>query len=229
MVYARTLRYDYCMKPLAHTSTAWTSQLAYAVGLITTDGSLSKDGRHMAFISKDLELINTFRKCLNLENTVAFKASGYAPEATAYVVQFGDVNFYKFLVSLGLTPNKSKSMSELKIPPRYFFDFLRGHFDGDGSFYSYWDKRWASSFMFYLTFISASLDHLLWLRQTILSQLGVAGHMNTTIKNRAHQLKYAKKEAVQIIDKMYKDAHSPRLDRKYKKIYNALAIDNSNP
>jgi len=42
--------------------------LAYIVGLITTDGSLSKDKRHIIFTSSDLQLIKTFRKCLGLEN-----------------------------------------------------------------------------------------------------------------------------------------------------------------
>ena len=41
--------YNICMK--------WGSDFAYVVGLITTDGSLSKDKRHIDFTSKDLELI----------------------------------------------------------------------------------------------------------------------------------------------------------------------------
>lgn len=51
----------------------WTPELAYAVGLITTDGSLSSDGRHIDFTSNDKELINTFKKCLNLKNKIRKK------------------------------------------------------------------------------------------------------------------------------------------------------------
>ena len=48
MVDAITLRYN-----VPHMK--WTSELAYAVGLLTTDGSLSKDGRHIDLTSKDVE------------------------------------------------------------------------------------------------------------------------------------------------------------------------------
>ena len=44
----------------------------------------------------------------------------------SFQIQFGDVVFYQWLLSLGLTPNKSKTIGPLKIPYEYFFDFLRG-------------------------------------------------------------------------------------------------------
>lgn len=80
-------------------------------------------------------------------------------------VQFSDVLFHQFLISIGITPAKSKTIGIIKIPKKYFFDFLRGCFDGDGSFYSYYDKRWKSSFMFYLTLASASQDFINWIRK----------------------------------------------------------------
>ena len=44
----------------------WSPDLAYAVGLVATDGNLSPDGRHMSFISKDRDLVETFRQCFGL-------------------------------------------------------------------------------------------------------------------------------------------------------------------
>ena len=35
----------------------WNHNLAYAIGLLATDGNLSSDGRHMALVSKDIEQI----------------------------------------------------------------------------------------------------------------------------------------------------------------------------
>ena len=49
-----------------------------------------------------------------------------------FVIQFGDRIFYDFLISLGITPAKSKTIASLKIPEKYFADFLRGCIDGDG-------------------------------------------------------------------------------------------------
>ena len=118
----------------------WHADLAYIVGLITTDGSLSIDGRHINLTSKDIEQIETFAKILHLNNKVGIKKSSYNPNGRYYQIQFGSVRFYKFLVKVGLTPNKTKTLTSLKVPKKYFVDFLRGHLDGDGFTYSYWDK-----------------------------------------------------------------------------------------
>jgi hypothetical protein len=213
------------MKPLNKIKTTWSSELAYAVGLIATDGCLYKDGRHLAFVSKDLQLIKTFNKCLGLKVKIARKKGGFVNSSFAYWVQFGDVNFYRFLVSLGLTPRKSKTIGELKIPNLYFFDFLRGSFDGDGTFYSYWDKRWKSSFMFYLSFASASKEHLVWLREKTNRLLSLKGELKKFPYAGVYKLNYAKKEGLKIIERMYSNSQEIRLERKYKKVYTALAID----
>lgn len=204
-------------------SSKWTGELAYAIGLITSDGSLSIDRRHINFTSKDRVLVQTFKESLGIENRIGRKARGYEREKKYYQVQFGDVLFYQFLVSLGLTPNKSKTIAALAIPDRHFFDFLRGHFDGDGTFYSYWDPRWKSSFMFYTVFISASMAHLLWLRAQLHRFLDVKGHITYGEKRNAYHLKYAKAESLKILPKLYEHP-APCLLRKRLKIQKALSI-----
>ena len=155
----------------------WSRSLAYCIGLITTDGSLSKDGRHISLTSKDIEQIYNFSKALNLKNKIGKKTSSYGKGKLYYVIQFGNIKFYKFLLSIGLHPNKTKTIKELTIPDKYFGDFLRGHLDGDGFTNSYWDKRWKSSFMFYTGFISASREHLEWIKNTIIRLYGVHGRI----------------------------------------------------
>src|SRR3989344_1036593 len=129
------------MRPQNKVRIKWSPEFAYAIGLLTTDGNLSPDGRHITLVSNDKEQIITFRRCLGLNNKISNNMSGTS-KRLGFRIQFGDVNFYKFLLSIGLMPNKSKILGEIKIPDKYFFDFLRGHFDGDGTFYSYWDPRW---------------------------------------------------------------------------------------
>ena len=48
----------------------WTPELAYMVGLLATDGNLSKDGRHIIMRSSDIDLLRTFKACLNLKNKI---------------------------------------------------------------------------------------------------------------------------------------------------------------
>jgi len=145
----------------------WTADLAYVVGLTTTDGSLSKDGRHIDFTSKDKELIEIFAKILKLKNKIGSKYRGEDHSNFCYRIQFGNVEFYRWLLKIGLTTNKSKILGSLKISRKYLADFLRGHLDGDGYTSSFYDSKWKNSYRLYTSFMSASLPHIVWLRETI--------------------------------------------------------------
>lgn len=212
------------INPLSKVKINWSPTFAYVVGLITTDGSLSKDKRHINFTSKDLELIKNFLSGLKIRCHIGKKASGSQPEKRYFVIQIGDVLFYKFLLSIGLMPNKTKAVGALKIPDKYFFDFLRGHFDGDGSFYSYWDSRWRSSFMFYTIFVSASKKHIEWLRWNVYHKTGVVGHITKAKKASCYQLKYAKSGSLRLLREIYYKKDLTCLNRKRLKIMKALAI-----
>lgn len=213
------------MNPSTKISINWSSNLAYAIGLITTDGNLGKNKKNITFVSKDLQLIKTFQNCLGIDKKIGLKKSGFTPLKKYYLVQFGAIDFYNFLLSVGLTPAKSKTLGALKIPNKYFFDFLRGYFDGDGSCYSYWDKRWDSSFMFYIKFYSASKNNILWLRSKIKDLLNIKGDLYKDKKTFVYQLKFAKRESKILISKMYYKKGSPCLERKYKKLKNILKTD----
>ncbi|MBI2409972.1 hypothetical protein HYV30_02945 [Candidatus Kaiserbacteria bacterium] len=201
----------------------WSPELAYAVGLIATDGSLSKTGRHINLTSKDRSQLKTFLRCIDREKVRITKKRGFYRKWITHV-QVGDVVLYRFLLSIGLAPNKTKTIGILDVPDRYIFDFLRGHHDGDGCFYSYFDPRWKKSFVFYLVFVSASANHIYWIRQLLERLLGVRGHITTAKSNCVLQLKYGKREALQILKKLYADSKAPCLARKRLKIERALRI-----
>lgn len=201
----------------------WTPDFAYAVGLITTDGCLSKDGRHFDFTSKDLDQVETFRRILNLKVKIGLKSSG-SSDKKYFHVQFGNVKLYRFLLTIGLKPRKSRTLGELKIPGRYFRDFLRGHFDGDGSSYSYWDKRWRSSFMFYIRFTSASKEHIDWLFKQIHSNLGIKGIIRSG--SICFDVEFAKYASIELVKKIYYRTNIPCLKRKRLKIKQSLGIIN---
>ncbi|MCX6702984.1 MAG: hypothetical protein NTW60_03920 [Candidatus Wolfebacteria bacterium] len=212
------------MKPLNKVKIKWSPEFAYALGLLATDGNLSPDGRHFDFTSQDKEQLLNFMKCFGIKVKIGYKTSGYTGEKSSHI-QFGDVVLYKFLLKIGFTPAKTKTISSLKIPGRYFFDFLRGHLDGDGCFYSYWDKRWRSSFMFYTVFLSASKNHINWIRRELLSRLGIKGHINANISKSVIELKYAKAESLKLLPKIYYDSGVVCLSRKREKIRKALKIN----
>lgn len=136
--------------------------------------------------------------------------------------------FYDFLLSIGLTPKKSLTLNKINVPEEYFFDFLRGCFDGDGCTYSYWDPRWRSSYMFYLSFASGSKRFLEWIQKGVYKKLEIKSHISISRKSKEknpyYQLKYSKYSAIKLIRKMYKTKSRVCLNRKRLKINESLSI-----
>jgi hypothetical protein len=194
----------------------WSPAIAYTVGLITSDGCLQKNGRHIDLTSIDIEQLENFAKALGRSFLIGTKSSG--ANRTAYRIQFSDVAYYDFLLGTGLTPAKSKTMGPLLIPDQFYADFLRGLFDGDGTCNGYMDPRWKSSFMFYTRFCSASkpfIDFIATNNQKLITGLkgGTLG-----FKNGVYVLSYAKADSHALYKFMYHSEEHLRLTRKYAKL-----------
>lgn len=207
---------------------SWTPELAYAVGLLTTDGNLSGDGRHMTMRSSDIQLLKTFKRCLGLENKIArSKNDGWATRPS-YRVQFTRTQFYRWLLKIGLFPAKTYTIAALDIPNKYFRDFLRGHLDGDGSVSTYkdcWNTFKNKKYVYtrlWVRFISASKAHIFWLRSTISKLLQISGHIWEAKPKQEYQttsmwvLKFAKKDSIKLLKWIYYKKNLPCLERKKK-------------
>lgn len=203
-------------KPIKLISTCWNKNLAYAIGLFTADGCLSSDKRHLEFSSKDKEQVENFKKCLNLDNEITKKARGNERIKKYYRVQFGNVQFYKFLELTGLKPRKSKLLQRLKIPKEFFSDFLRGIFDGDGTFdiFAHPESRYLQ---IRVKIASASPQFLRWLQEAINDSLKTKGYIT---KNRVdcENLEYAMSDSFKILKFMYYPLDAICLSRKFIKI-----------
>jgi hypothetical protein len=193
----------------------WTPSLAYAVGLLTSDGCLSKDRRHIDLTSMDTEQLENFSIALGREFLIGKKLTGHGQ--LGYRIQFSDVAFYDFLLDVGLTPNKSKTIGVLKIPDELYADFLRGLFDGDGSTYGFMDMRWRSSFMFYVTFTSASPDFIAYLQLANIRLIRLSQGSIQRARG-ALSLRYAKQDSHKLFSYMYYEGHDLSLSRKKLKL-----------
>lgn len=201
------------MKRLSKVKIKWSPNFAYAIGLITTDGNLSINGRSINFTTKDYDLVCDFKTCLNIDNKISKKGSGDSKIKKYYFIQFGDKNFYEFLVLIGLMPAKSKKLKNLQIPLEYFADFLRGCVDGDGNIRvcSHPESKYPQ---LKLRLFSASPIFLQWIHSEIKKHVAINGGW-TEYYNRVYILNYAKTDAKKILKFIYYDDKVLRLHRKY--------------
>lgn len=104
---------------------------AYLLGLIFSDGSISNN--RINFSSADKELLIMFANLIELEMPIRKYKNSYSLTITNAVLS-------KSLLRLGVLQRKSwKEYGLPPIPQNLMWHFLRGFFDGDGSFYI--DKR----------------------------------------------------------------------------------------
>jgi len=210
-----TLNYVMMNKKSNYISTKWNKNLAYAIGLFTADGCLSSDKRHLEFNSRDKEQVENFRDCLFLTNKIAKKSRAREKIKKYYHIQFGSTEFYKFLESIGLKARKSKRLGQLDIPARFFPDFLRGFFDGDGSF-SIFIHPESNSPQLRIRFTSASHHFLKWLSQIIKKRLDTDGFIFKG--KRGEDLTYCKCDSLKLLNFMYYKGSRYHLSRKLRKV-----------
>ncbi|MBI2047605.1 MAG: hypothetical protein HY433_02245 [Candidatus Liptonbacteria bacterium] len=200
----------------------WNPELAYAIGLLVTDGCLSNDGRHIIMRSSDFDLLETFKNCIKIDNRICRTVN---KNVYSYRVQFGNVQFYNWLMKIGLKPAKTYTIKEIKIPDVFFKDFLRGHLDGDGSILGYEDKynsyrgRTYKNNRLFVRFISASKIHTLWLHRKITALAGVKGAFLTRKPHQPnrvpiYEIKFAKRESLKLLGWIYYRPNLPTLLRK---------------
>ena len=202
--------------------TTWTTDLAYVVGLIATDGNLSPNGKAVTLVSGDVDLLETFKACI----ARAGRIGRHGPNTWRMTVS--SVAFYRWLESIGLTPRKSLTLAAIGVPEEFTMDLVRGLMDGDGSIRNYvhhpaGNVRRYPGYQYErlnVGFHSASLSHLTWLRATLRQALHVDGSISTTRRkkypNPMYELRYGKHASIALLERMYADPTSPRLDRKWR-------------
>lgn len=165
----------------------WTPEIAYAVGLLATDGNLSPSGRHVSVSSAERELLETFLRCVGRRAKIGHVEGGYGTHGLR--VQIGDVGLYRWLQSIGLTPRKSLTLGSINVPDELLAHLLRGLLDGDGS-----------------------IKHAEWVRERIGTRYGLSGGL--WCEDGMYQLTYAKRASLRLLPLLYPDPDVPCLQRK---------------
>ncbi len=128
----RKAKYDFFRK--------WSPEMAYLLGYITADGCVIKrrdriNSYVLNITSKDKKHLFKIRNVLNSNHPISQK---YNSQGLAYSqIQICNKDICKDLMVLGIFPRKTYYLDPIKVPQKYFRDFVRGFFDGDGTVYIY--------------------------------------------------------------------------------------------
>ena len=112
-----------------------TSNKAYIIGLIASDGTLYKRKGHQGLVSiqlhkNDEEILKKISNELNYNKPLNYTKNYCSLTLTSDIL-------YNDLIKVGLYDKKTYTinMNQIKVPNEYLFDYIRGYFDGDGSIF----------------------------------------------------------------------------------------------
>lgn len=198
----------------------------YLVGLIASDGCLDKKNKRVEITLKDYEFFDKLKRLINIPNKIGTRI--FKSGEKAHYIRISDKSFYDFLLSVGLTPTKSFTIGELKIPDEYFGDFLRGEIDGDGSIGKY-IKKGSNNIHWTLRIYSASDLFISWIHKKIEELYGIRGkkYIRKANGNRKELfiLEYGKISAQKLLKIIYYE-NAFALDRKMKSAQECIATPN---
>ena len=120
----------------------WSEEMAYILGFIAADGNVTKrkdrkDSYIFNITNKEKAILFKIRDLICPNRKLGSKRSGYTGRKEHYYLQLSDKQICIDLIRLGIIPRKTYSFKLPLIPKKYFSDFVRGFFDGDGMVYIY--------------------------------------------------------------------------------------------
>jgi len=190
----------------------WSADMAYVLGLLFTDGCVTRTGI-VALSMNDLDLLEAVRSAMR--STHKIEPSKH--QKNLYIFHFARENMVKKLEALGLVPNKSLLVKFPDVPFEYIPDFLRGVFDGDGSVFfssqsleSPLRAKFVSGSECFLVDLEDHLNRLGLPKRTIYRQKTKNGYSYTIV--------YGHKDCFKLFDILYENKKDGiYLERKYKK------------
>jgi len=190
--------------------------MAYTLGFFFADGSLTVGNRknyYIAFHSAERHILFHIRKALNSNHKIAKRS---VRSGEVYRLQIGSKEIVHDLFKLGLTLSKTKRMCIPQIPEKFFGDFVRGYFDGDGNVWSGIGnkRRKKPTKLIQVCFTSGCMSFLEELYRQ-LHKRGVMGGTIYSVKNKnCWRLGFSTLDALKLYEIMYNIPSKLALKRK---------------
>ena len=173
-----------------------TAEMAYVLGFIYADGTLSNLLNHFSISQKEPEILNKIKDLMSSEHKIVRRHN-----QELYTLTIGNKIMINDLLALGLTPNKSLDVKFPILDKALYGHFIRGYFDGDGCIGCF-SGGWRVSF------VSGSKALLEGLRETLFNQIGTSNiqTIHSSSVSRAYQLYYCRNsDLVRLYNFFYDD------------------------
>ncbi len=195
----------------------WSLEMAYVLGLIITDGCVSKSGT-ISLSMNDRELLEKVKKTMSSEH----KIESSKHQEGLYYFHFARKKLVADLLNLGIYPRKSLTVKFPDVPQDFVASFIRGVFDGDGSVMF---KKKSKNYPLVTKFCSGS-KHFIDNLEIKLQELGMPKrkiYQQKTKNGIYHTIVYGHRDSKELFKILYKNTENKLfLERKYNKFLQGL-------
>jgi intein-encoded DNA endonuclease-like protein len=185
----------------------WSAEMAYILGFFAADGNIIKNKRGAYFFSLEIcdkEIVEKCRDLMKSNHKIGIRLA-IGNHRTSYRLQIGSKEIYSDLKQLGFSDQKTHNISIPQVPEKYFSDFTRGYFDGDGNVWvgTIHKNRKKQTLVIQSVFTSCSLVFLQELKYRLEKQ-GVLGRI--TCEKTYYRLCYSVRSSVRLYELMYNNS-----------------------
>ena len=202
---------------------------AYILGFLYADGNNMPDKYtvSMSLQEQDKDILERIREQVGSERQLEYldysnkHDFGYHYK-NQYRLLFFSRHMCDSLSKIGMVKNKSLTLTFPIISRQYLSSFVRGFFDGDGSFFYRWNQNGTASGTVSIT---STKDFCESIERMIYEELGIHGTISEASNHNGitKVLVYSATKTRQLLDWMYQDAEL-FLQRKYDRYINAYYI-----
>ena len=207
----------------------WSPKMAYVLGYFAADGCMfvnPRGSRFFDFTSTDKELIEKVKRMMASKHTIGERTPNNPNRRVSYRLQVGSKEMFKDLLEFGFTPRKSKTIKLPNIHNKYFSDFVRGYFDGDGcvdcNFYNRKDHK-SPQFILMTRFSCGNRKFLEDLFKNIKRYTEIKGGCIVNKIEHGYDLQFSIKDSLKLYKFMYFGISKEYfLERKYNIFQKAI-------
>ncbi len=199
--------------------------MAYVLGFFAADGYITvnrRGGQFWCIQIIDKALLESIKNVVGSGHKISIvqRIKRFGERTATYKIcrlQIGSIEMCDDLRRLGMCERKTKSMSVPFVPQKYFHDFVRGYFDGDGNVWRgfHHKKRKTPTDVLRVCFTSSSRDFLKAL-QVGLERYSVFGRLRC--EKTYFRLYYSVQSSIFLSQLMYGKGSTLYLQRK-KRIF----------
>lgn len=218
-----------------------TSEKAYILGLLASDGNIyNYNNSYYATIRlkyTDVDILEKVKKTMNITSKITYQEENVVfPQGNQGIAKMCCLRIYgkeiiNDLISYGLVPNKTLHLKVdyKKIPKEFVRDYLRGLWDGDGTFGFY--ERQNNSHTYEVHYIGSS-EIVNDIKDIILENFPYykidTWHAKECNENIFRLGLSRRDDCIEFLNFLYKDANI-YLDRKYQKYIDCIDLVKSIP